>query len=185
MTALAERAARRLPADVLRLIYFRYCQTYYNNPANRLQMACKFIAPDGRLREVRAKLRVRKRFNDSRCGIYLDGRLLLTLTGPIEQTGLDAVVDSMIGGAPAKHHRMDMIAVCAKTICGDYSYTRPRRDPRAPIDVSGPRAFVSRAVLVWLERSEVSISTQTRRRDLVRGRAAKLGETLPAVHYFP
>lgn len=180
-------AARRLPVDVLRLIYLEYCKDYYKDPRNQLRLACKYVASDGRVHESWARLRVRKRFCDPRYGIYLGKHRILSMSRPMDQADLDLVVDSVIGGkSRARHHRMDMVAVCAKAICGDYSYSRPKQDSRVrDIDVSGPRAYVSRALLNWLARSEVPISPATWVRDVIRGRAAKLGDGLPSEHYFP
>ena len=179
------KAARLLPADVLRLIYLEYCKAYYTDPMNQLHMACEYFGPTGHLCVSRAKLQVRKRFRDPRCDIYLGERRIMSICQPMGQVTLDLLVDSLIGGKwRARHHRMDIVAVWAKSICGDYSYTRPKRDLRDTIDVSGPRAFVYRAVINWLERSEVPISASTLFQDIVRGRAAKLGDRLPDEYHF-
>ena len=186
--ALLKKAARVLPVEILRLIYLEYCKAYYTDPIrNQLRLACEYFTSNGRLYSSHARLRVRTRFFDPHYVIFLGDNPILCTAWPMEQSDLDLVVDCVIGGKwRARHHRMDMVAVCDRAICGDYSYSRPKRDPRArDVDVSGPRAYVCRAVLNWLARSEVPISPVTWLRDVVRGRAAKLGDALPFDHYFP
>ena len=180
-----KKAARVLPPDALRLIYLQYCKSFYTDPLNQLQMAFEYFGPTGKLYVHRAKLRVKKRFGDPRYAICVGDIALVSQSRPLDQSDLDLLISFVMRDVwRARHHRMDMLLVCAKTICGDYQYTRPKRDARMKIDVSGPHAFVSRAVLNFLERSEVPIAAETYLRDVVRGRAAKLGDGLPAVHYF-
>lgn len=186
MLPVQKAAAKVLPPDALRLIYLEYCKTYYGNPANRLELACEYFGKDGKLHSFRNQLTVRKKFGDQWCAIYAGKRRVGVVTEPLKYWDLDTIVDSLMGNAWRwRHHRMDMILVCAKALCGDYAYDRPKRDIRTAVDSAGPRAFVTRAVLGWLERNEVPVAAETHLRDAIRGRAAKLGDGLPACHYFP
>lgn len=137
-----ERAAARvLPPDALRLIYLEYCKAYCKDTSNQLHLACEYFGPDGKLHVHREKLRVLTRFRDTRYAICSAGRPRFLASGPMGPAELDVLTRHVFGHKwRARHHRMDIVSVCAKTIRGDYSYSRPKRDIRAKVDVSGPEA---------------------------------------------
>ena len=184
--SLENTAARVLPLDVLRMIYLEYCKVYSRDTTNRMQLKCVYLGPDGKLHAYRAKLRVMKRFRDSRHVIYLNDRRVIDTSLAMEPEDLDRVVKSAVFGNKwlARHHRMDVVCVCAGKIRGDFKHRRPMRDIRMKVDVSGPYAFFSRVVRTWLEWNDIPISRNTHIRDVIRGRAVKLGDGLPPDRYF-
>ena len=180
-------AARVLPPDVLRMIYLEYCKVYSRDTTNGMQFRCAYLGQDGKLHAYRAKLRVMKRFRDSRHVFYVNDRRVFDTSRAMEPEELDRVVQYAVFGNKwiARHHRMDVVCVCAGKVRGDFQYRRPMRDIRMEVDVSGPYAFFSRVVRTWLDWNGVPISRNTHIRDVIRGRAAKLGDGLPPDRYFP
>jgi hypothetical protein len=186
----APRVGRSLSPDLLRRIFLEYYKLFWGNPINQMHVCSRYYAHNLACK-WKAKLRVQRRglstpefaitaevstwnslkvMNDSR-------RVLVRGQGPLRVSDITYIVDFLVGTSQrGAHHRMDVIMVGGGQLLGEFGYERRMFSG----DRSGPTAYMRRALLEWLRRQDVPVEAEAHAWDVVSGRNAGLGDSLPS-----
>lgn len=195
--AIASRAYKALPQDVLRKIFLQYHSQFWSNPVNKLVVKQEFY----NLRGVRGQ-------SVNQFCVRLGGptplsspeymitsesngvtKKVMVVAKPLDTAGLDTLLNVVMHGGSRQWrstYRFTSLMVAAGAVQGEFGYETAILDPRGRKmpNVMGPRAYVRRLLLRWLRLNDVPIRKDVWILDCIQGRNNGLHETLPMHMYF-